>query len=349
MLDFLRDLTKSAEEKRQEMLTAYVDGELSPAQQQKLEQLLVDDPSLQAELAQLQQFKQSMSQLPRRRVPRNFTLNPAVYSTPARQPLIQLYPMMRTAMSLTAVFLVIAFAAEILTTGSLTSNEAASSAPVAMQTSGDAADTADEMAELAVEESVAEAEDMDSANVAPTAEAMIEAEPAEMEEEAVEEPPMAEMAAEELQMPLEEEPSELVQATMAAPVQAEVEVQTEEESAMGAADDGSASESELAPAPNATFAGTPTAAATAAATTADTPRIAATDTPSERAITQPTPEVTEVAVVPEPTEDKAVVEDTAVDELNFDESLSIYRVVQIVLGILLIILVIAVFYTRRQL
>ncbi|RMH01464.1 MAG: hypothetical protein D6706_01865 [Chloroflexi bacterium] len=108
MLDFLRQLRKSAEERRQEQLHAYLDDALSPRERQQFEQLLAQDAELQALVAQHRRLKQQLRELPRRPVPRNFTLDPAVYGRPARQPLVQLYPVLRMGTVLTAFFFVIA-------------------------------------------------------------------------------------------------------------------------------------------------------------------------------------------------------------------------------------------------
>jgi len=54
--------------------------------------------------------RQSLRQLPRRRVPRNFMLDPAVYGRPTREPLVQAYPVLRIATVLTAFFFVLAIA-----------------------------------------------------------------------------------------------------------------------------------------------------------------------------------------------------------------------------------------------
>ncbi len=51
-MDWLRNLTKSAAEKRQEMLNAYVDGRLSPQQQAQFEQELARDERLRDVLAE---------------------------------------------------------------------------------------------------------------------------------------------------------------------------------------------------------------------------------------------------------------------------------------------------------
>lgn len=112
MFNFLRNLTKSAEEKRQETIAAYVDGVLNGRSQQQFEQEMAQDETLRQEVAQLQLIKQSLRQLPLREVPRNFILDPAEFSRPpARQPWVQAYPVLRTATALAAFFFVFAVAA----------------------------------------------------------------------------------------------------------------------------------------------------------------------------------------------------------------------------------------------
>lgn len=62
-----------------EVLSAYIDGELSDSERLALEQRLAGDPSLQAELDSLRQTVALIKQLPSRRAPRDFTL-PAGFS-----------------------------------------------------------------------------------------------------------------------------------------------------------------------------------------------------------------------------------------------------------------------------
>ena len=114
MFDFLRNLGRSEEEKQQEMLSAYLDGELTPEERDRLEQQLGQDNELRDMLAQMQFWQQQMHDLPTRRVPRNFTLDPALYGRPQqRQFLGNAYPALRTATALTAFLLVIALAANV--------------------------------------------------------------------------------------------------------------------------------------------------------------------------------------------------------------------------------------------
>lgn len=115
MLDFLRNLTKSAEEKRQERLNAYLDGELAPGEQRQFEQEMAEDTALRAEVEELRWTKTNVQRLPRLRAPRNFTLDPAVYGQTAPGRAWQAYPALRVATALTAFFFALAFVMDLLT------------------------------------------------------------------------------------------------------------------------------------------------------------------------------------------------------------------------------------------
>lgn len=65
-----------------EQLNAYIDGELSPEDTLRLEQRLLDDEALQAELESLQATANLLGLLEPVRVPRNFTLDPEIYGKP---------------------------------------------------------------------------------------------------------------------------------------------------------------------------------------------------------------------------------------------------------------------------
>jgi hypothetical protein len=117
MLDYLRNLTKSEEEKRQETLNAYLDDALTPEQRKQVESNLARDKGQRAELDQLRLLQQQMRQLPQRRVRRNFTLDPTLYGRPRREPLIQAYPVLRTATVLAAFVFIFALAANLFLNG----------------------------------------------------------------------------------------------------------------------------------------------------------------------------------------------------------------------------------------
>ncbi|MCB0016101.1 MAG: zf-HC2 domain-containing protein, partial [Anaerolineales bacterium] len=59
MFDWIRNLTKSAAEKQQELLTAYVDDELTPAERQRFEQMMAGDELLRAEMERQRLFKRA--------------------------------------------------------------------------------------------------------------------------------------------------------------------------------------------------------------------------------------------------------------------------------------------------
>lgn len=117
MFDFLRNLTKSEEDRRQEMLTAYLDGALTPQERRNFERQLDGDAELRAQLQRQRLIKASFRELPRVRAPRNFTLDPALYGKPAPQVIQQWYPLLRGATVVAAVFLVIVFSADLFNAG----------------------------------------------------------------------------------------------------------------------------------------------------------------------------------------------------------------------------------------
>lgn len=129
MFNFLRNLTKSAEEKRYETMTAYLDDTLSTSDRVRFEKELAQNTTLQNDLERERAVKQTLNQLPQRRVPRNFTLDPALYGRPAKQPLIQAYPVLRAATGMAALFFIFAIFAGMYTGGAGGSVDGIASAP----------------------------------------------------------------------------------------------------------------------------------------------------------------------------------------------------------------------------
>lgn len=103
MFGFLRNLTKSDKEKRQEYLAAYLDSSLSAEDRRRFEQRMEHDDALRADLEQQRIIKEAVSQLPRVRAPRSFTLDPSLYGRPSTQPGLRLYPALRVATALAMV------------------------------------------------------------------------------------------------------------------------------------------------------------------------------------------------------------------------------------------------------
>lgn len=65
-----------------ELLSAYLDGELSDREREKLEQRLTHDGGLQTALDELSDTVALLRNLPHLKAPRNFTLDPAVHGRP---------------------------------------------------------------------------------------------------------------------------------------------------------------------------------------------------------------------------------------------------------------------------
>ena len=97
MLDWLRERRKSAETRREEQINAYVDGALDALETRQFESEMRADPALEAEVVALRRIKGGLQMLPRRRAPRNFTLDPAVYGKPERAASPLLYPATHSA------------------------------------------------------------------------------------------------------------------------------------------------------------------------------------------------------------------------------------------------------------
>jgi negative regulator of sigma E activity len=98
-----------------ELLSAYLDNELSPTQSQALEARLHSDPDMQARLEKLRQTKRLLAELPRLRAPRRYTLSPEMVTVrrPKKQPFVGT---LRLTSALAAVMLVVMFGVEFLLT-----------------------------------------------------------------------------------------------------------------------------------------------------------------------------------------------------------------------------------------
>ena len=157
MFDFLRNLGQSANDKQQEVLSAYLDGELAPADRRRVEQQLAQDSNLQQELDAMQFWQQEMRALPSRRVPRNFILDPAAYRPPQRRPLGAAYPVLRGATAFAALMLLIVLAANAYTGGfSAPVAQEASSVAMVEMAAGEAPPAEEKQSDMAAEETAAE-------------------------------------------------------------------------------------------------------------------------------------------------------------------------------------------------
>ncbi len=95
-----------------ELLSAYLDGQLSQADSARLESRLHADPDLRAVLDDLSQSRALLRKLPQRRAPRNFTLTPKMAGVKA--PLPRAVPALRWATSFATFLLFLSMAANAL-------------------------------------------------------------------------------------------------------------------------------------------------------------------------------------------------------------------------------------------
>jgi anti-sigma factor RsiW len=341
MFDFLRNVTKSADEKRQEAVAAYLDGMLNDRARLRFEQEMAQDAALQAQVEQLRFVKQRLRQLPQREVPRNFILDPAKQGRPARQPWVQAYPVLRTATALAAFFFIFAVAAGIFT--GFGADAQLSFAPVA----GVAEPVADVAQVEEVEVTRVVAEEMESqAFQAEAADAAADEELAEevgdAAAEMVEEMAEAE-SAEEAELMEEEVMESLpeIQATQPASTAASIQSSDAEESA-----------APLAPKETSTATASPLPTPTAS----DLPRVTPPtplpnrDLTPEEAVAEADGAAAETSMRNEMDEDMlaTAVPTQSPDVDSTSELASPLPWLQIGLGLLLLLLAGLTFYARRQ-
>ncbi len=337
MFDYLRNLTKSAEEKQQEALNAYLDDSLSPQARQQFEHLLAQDPALQLEVEQRRALKVQMRQMPRRRVPRNFTLDPAVYGRPQRQPLFQLYPAMRTAAVLTAFFFILAVAADLFMVdqGDMTFSNAAPDVAMveAVEVTRVVTETVVEEGETVEVTRVVSEEVVVEEMAAPAAVEMAE-EP--MAEEAAPAEEMLAAEAPEAEEPAAEEPQPAADTAN--------ESLPESTKATGEADAGAAANEDAARATTAVP--TPSPVPTSVIATKSTVPRPATETvvPDRAATAVPTAQDADMLA----DDGQAVATAVATPTTETQSPITGLRWVQIGLGALFIVFTLAVLYVRRQ-
>ncbi len=134
-----RLLGRQAQEKerRDELLSAYLDGELSAGERARLEARLATDPALRAELEALRRTVALVRDLPTVPVPRNFILprTMAARARPrpvptARSRLSRMAPFLTAATAVVSFLFVVVLAGDLLLSGA--GGEALKSAPIPM-------------------------------------------------------------------------------------------------------------------------------------------------------------------------------------------------------------------------
>ncbi len=100
------------DERDLELLSAYIDGEITPAERTMLEQRLAQEPALRRELTTLRQTVSWINALPTTTAPRNFTLTPQMVG---RQPAkVLFFPASAFVSTLSAIAAVLLVAAGLL-------------------------------------------------------------------------------------------------------------------------------------------------------------------------------------------------------------------------------------------
>jgi len=103
-----------------ELLSAYLDGELSPEERTRLEARLVADPDLRARLEAMRRTVDLVRDLPQVEPPRNFLLTPEMVAPPRRRPTLlhrRLAPALSFATALSALACALVLIGNLLTFG----------------------------------------------------------------------------------------------------------------------------------------------------------------------------------------------------------------------------------------
>ena len=90
-----------------QLLSAYMDGALSPRQRAKLETRLDSEPELTQALLQLQQTRRILRSIPRKQAPRSFALTPAMAARSRRTPLFSALRLSSVAAAALSVLLAV--------------------------------------------------------------------------------------------------------------------------------------------------------------------------------------------------------------------------------------------------
>jgi hypothetical protein len=90
-----------------QLLSEYLDGQLSSREKNRLEQRIERQPELRSGLEELRRTRQTLRSVRMQRVPRSFTLTPAMVQQPRPNPLLRLVPVLNFASALAGVAVVI--------------------------------------------------------------------------------------------------------------------------------------------------------------------------------------------------------------------------------------------------
>lgn len=98
-----------------EQLSAYLDGQLSPTEQTRLEERLRANPELRAALEEMNHTRTLIRMAPRKRAPRDFTLTPSMVQPRQTRPrgIFNLFPALSFASAIATLALVLSFLFEL--------------------------------------------------------------------------------------------------------------------------------------------------------------------------------------------------------------------------------------------
>ncbi len=117
----MRWLERRRREHDDELLSAYIDGQLLGRARQEFEARLAREPELRARLEAMRRMLGLMRSLPTVPAPRNFILDPARYGRPAHvRRVARWYPALRLATTLATALLILVFAADLIIAQALT-------------------------------------------------------------------------------------------------------------------------------------------------------------------------------------------------------------------------------------
>jgi hypothetical protein len=171
----MRWLERRRREHDDELLSAYIDGQLLGRARQEFEARLAREPELRARLEATRRMLGLVRSLPPVPAPRNFLLDPAKYGRPAHvRQAARWYPTLRLATTLATALLILVFAADLILSQALTPTFRAAAPAAAPQvaTAGQGARQKTDAVEATVPPTPAE-----FSAPAPTAHPMLAAQP----------------------------------------------------------------------------------------------------------------------------------------------------------------------------
>lgn len=132
-----------------ELLSAYLDQELSPKDQARIEARLQSSPELRSILGELHQNRAALRSLPRLRAPRNFTLSPEFFGIKTKK---HTYPIFGFASAISSLVLILVLVGDFLINPAITPKQTLVEQPASLTQAGESVEAMDKLVEKAVEE-----------------------------------------------------------------------------------------------------------------------------------------------------------------------------------------------------